>query len=688
MPSIVIPEHLGHILYLDPYDSTLVQLQPGGTEVAEDMEEQESGSSWQYLVDYFPLIYAWLKDLPYMIEIDRWYTHVSGNRIPCTWYVGTDLQSQEEPIGKQRMFEDTICSLCHSVSPIGTLVCPDCFQIMLCPTCHRVGDRILVMEINSLTSQIGCSQCVVWCTNPDCTNAVCCNRPDYGRTGEALCSDCREGKGLEYCAVCRQFTDTCIAVEIERPYLRSTRNGVGRVVVGTRNSREASEFGHEPGDPSEEDSEPPFIIYTQAAATGEPIYSQPTLASPPIAIESTIQVCPKCAPDICSCCGSPRSATRALKNAKKSALCNTCYQRYYAPMAKLIEATPIGIKSVQEMILPTMENRQSRNLGIELEGNGNGDALAKALYAQKLTGLQNVGTHGANSQGIGAFPCHVEYDTTVDWELVIRRFSPANLRALEKVGAILDTVNALRQKDIIQFNLNCGLHIHVHAKQMGTEHLYALWQLFAICEDPIFRLAASKWPIHRALKGRDGIRIGTIGDNHTADPIPKGDWKNRIEFGQRYLDGVGTDRYYALNVQPYWRAIHSCTCGATMYGSLTDCTCPLKKPTVEFRVFNATSDYIKIHGYMALCQALVAKAVELGENAAKLPLSIMDFTGKMFKDCNAAEKQYLLENWEPRIDYIFNQLPLTAGEKESLLYIMESSDLSHSNPAALVGVRR
>jgi hypothetical protein len=312
--------------------------------------------------------------------------------------------------------------------------------------------------------------------------------------------------------------------------------------------------------------------------------------------------------------------------------------------------------------LRTIPGREMiRRCGIEIEGgrgSGNGRSLARALHTAGLSHSSEVQGYHRGSDGGFA---HVENDASVDWELVI---GPVNMAETNDVRQLNQTVRMVRDMvhdGTLKLDLRCGLHIHVGAERVGMDGAFRLNRLFAYLEDPIFRLAAARWPMHRACSGSD-----------YATPVDKRA-QNPGQFG-RSVEG---NRYAALSFQNYINAMLArCSCGASRYDDWANCTCPdLGKCTFEFRVFNSTANPRKLHAYLSLTQALVAKALSMPDFTND-ELPFMEFRASTFKEMGPSAQSAMVEMWEPRVRWMFNELPLTDFEKESLLYCVKNSELA------------
>ena len=315
------------------------------------------------------------------------------------------------------------------------------------------------------------------------------------------------------------------------------------------------------------------------------------------------------------------------------------------------------------MQIPTIPGRENvRQCGIEIEGangDGNGNDLAVALYDAGLSAIDGMaGYHHGDGSGFA----HVERDSSVDWEVVIGPLNPANQRQVRDLNSVVRIIREHIKDGRLGLDLRAGCHIHVEAARTSLTGAFNLNTLFAYLEDVIFRLAAARWPVHRAIM-----------NTHYTAPIPKD--LRKLQFARTHNDEDA--RYYALSFQNYFnRVLSNCHCGAVRYDSWEDCECDLGKCTFEFRVFNTTANPRKLHAYMALAQALVAKAMSLGElDNASDTFPALEFRTRRFKDMPETEQEEIVGLWRDRLAWMFNELPLTDAEKESIAYCIRHSEL-------------
>ena len=297
------------------------------------------------------------------------------------------------------------------------------------------------------------------------------------------------------------------------------------------------------------------------------------------------------------------------------------------------------------MLLPVLENRAQRLVSIEQEVASGGSFLAHALYEAGFTTVDEmVGYH--RSSNLGGF-CAVEQDSSVDGEIVYGRLRLDTAPVARQLESALSLVRDAIKAGECSLDMRCGLHVHVDIKGYGMGHVENLYHLWNHLEDVIYRLGSANWSDHRT----------NIARSNYARTVQKG-MTSRRQLGQWFND----TRECGLNLSNYLQARGNCHCGAFTFGSWEECTCDLPKSTAEFRVFNGTANLRKIHAYTALSLAMVEYAQTGDEDFAALPAQTFNSSIVEPERVNALE-------------LIFERLPLTGDEKDSLLYCVQHSSL-------------
>jgi hypothetical protein len=371
-------------------------------------------------------------------------------------------------------------------------------------------------------------------------------------------------------------------------------------------------------------------------------------------------ICEGCMDHFCARCNrySPYNLTHVAE------IGNLCRRCWIVELTGGNEDEEFDPENTAVAELPTIEGREAIRLcGIEIEGangTGNGNDLALALYQQELSYSDSMtGYHGGRDSGFA----HVERDSTVDWEVVMGPLNAADPDDVLMVNQTVRTIRTMVKDGVLGLDLRAGCHIHVEAARVSLDGAFNLNTLFGYLEDVMFRLGAARWPVHRAIAN----------DEYTLPVLKE---ERRVAFA-RFHENEDT-HHYALSFSNYFsRMLNNCSCGAVRYDSWEDCTCSLGKCTFEFRVFNTTANPRKLHAYLALCQAMVAKAIGLGRLSDPLgEFPTQGFYCGRFKDMAPDVQESTVSEWQTRLQWMFRELPLTDEEKLSLAYCVRHSELA------------
>lgn len=106
---------------------------------------------------------------------------------------------------------------------------------------------------------------------------------------------------------------------------------------------------------------------------------------------------------------------------------------------------------------------------------------------------------------------------------------------------------------------------------------------------------------------------------------------------------------------------------------MRSCKCPLPKCTIEWRVWNSQRNPRILHAWLAFMVAVHGFAdVDEEPNAAfEAQYPTLAWTKKPWVDLKAVQQNAVYE----RIHWCFNNLVLTAEERDSLVYAIEHSDI-------------
>lgn len=340
-------------------------------------------------------------------------------------------------------------------------------------------------------------------------------------------------------------------------------------------------------------------------------------------------------------------------------ICTSCFNSLDENIEVFDDASDMA---ATRLAIPTIQGRERiRFCGLEIEGinvaRNAHDILASQLYDADLSDFDSRrGYHERYGSGFA----HIERDSSCDWEAVIGPINMANTVEVRKLNQVIRIIRDGIKDNTVKLSLSCGLHIHVSAEKVGIDQAHRLHLLYTYLEDVMYRLGAAKWPMHRAI----------VNGDHHYQLSPRAEEK--LHFVNRYND----NRYHGLSFSNYFqRMLGNCSCGAGRFGMFEECTCSLQKCTFEFRLFNTTANTKKIHAYMALTQALVAKAFSMSGFDTEA-MQEMAFNMRNYKDMNTSQQEEIENKWMERMKFILEELPLTNDERQSILYCVESSEVA------------
>lgn len=330
-------------------------------------------------------------------------------------------------------------------------------------------------------------------------------------------------------------------------------------------------------------------------------------------------------------------------------------------------AVPKTAQAPNGFVFKKPTGRPFRVVSIETEVDGDGDFLSDTLYRKGFVATPRVERYGftpaPNYQQLG----FIKYDGSVTGgEVVFERMDLTNPVHGAVIAAAYDSMYTMERNKNIQTNPNCGGHITIDAAGYGHFDLLRLLITFGHLEEPIFRLAgAGKKYGHRSLfPGHDRA----AGGGGYANPVVKGPFKPDTNW---YTKVFGMQRMSAINVTK--AQARSCRCGGTT--PLRDgqprkdpkgCTCPTMNRCFEWRIWNSMTNPRILYAWIGLMQALHAYCWRpAGPEYIKyddmdiLPWKIKPFNKIMPEDKAKAQE---------RVEWMFNELPLTDHEKEALSY--------------------
>lgn len=275
-----------------------------------------------------------------------------------------------------------------------------------------------------------------------------------------------------------------------------------------------------------------------------------------------------------------------------------------------IDNTPVE----HSIALPDVEGlRVARYTSVEQELTSGGAKAARLLYRigiSQYDGILGYSQDGQIGQAI------VKSDGSLPeggGEAVYSRFNLSAPQDSERLSRAIACIQELEAQGAVETGERAGVHVHVGATDLnrgnvfGPAQMAALWEIFSFGEDVIYRLGAAGHTEHR---GTEYTRI-----------LPK---LNRRSPGMEQAELISagkisktiqSNRYFSVNFRRLLDAAARCSCGACMVGDWAECECgTLERGTIEWRVFNATTDPKILHSWIALAHGVTAAAFthELG----------------------------------------------------------------------------
>lgn len=321
------------------------------------------------------------------------------------------------------------------------------------------------------------------------------------------------------------------------------------------------------------------------------------------------------------------------------------------------------------MRLDAVEERPVRLASVELEiATGALDVLGK-LRDRKLTRSQELAVY---HRGDDTDFCYAEADGSLSetgGEIIFPKMRLDNPTTASKLSEAIGIIRSKIKKKDASIDLSTGCHVHIDAHKLGFNHIRNLVILHNFLEDPWYRISAANYTRHRGI--------------HYAMMMPKSNLDSQADFNRHFFHYANPqDQHHSvLNVAYYYSAVANCQCGNIVGGAPELCNCQLGKCTVEFRVFNGTSSWKKLHAYLALCMSLVAYAGSTDE------LDIEDFPVCLYSAVGQIDSA-LHKDWVSRLVWMFENLWFSKEERESIQYCIEHSELSQLSYPDMQRVRK
>jgi hypothetical protein len=305
------------------------------------------------------------------------------------------------------------------------------------------------------------------------------------------------------------------------------------------------------------------------------------------------------------------------------------------------------------MLIPSRPDRPNRVISIETEVNGDRQTISALLYQQGLIEAARTARYGENVNLDSPYPVHMKHDGTVTGgELLTWLIELNNPDHANSLSEVLKTLRCMEKAQLLEHSYNAGGHIHVDAHGLDDKDIWRLSLVFGYLETPIYLLAGAGSPYgHRSMQGNAYATHTTKGPFGSSEAA--------------YSAIVRQRRGSALNFKCYYDAYSRCQCGETA----KNCICQLPKCTIEWRVWNSQSNPRILHGWLAFMQAVHAYC-ESDEHfdeddEEKYPAWEWN-AGRWLEGSDRRNKPS--NRMSKRLNFIFNELPLEANEKDSLVY--------------------
>jgi len=320
------------------------------------------------------------------------------------------------------------------------------------------------------------------------------------------------------------------------------------------------------------------------------------------------------------------------------------------------------------------EGRPFRLVSVETELDGDGGWVADRFFRHRIVAMPGVQQYGYHPGGKHKCLTYIKRDGSVTGgEFVFDRIDLTDADTAKGMLKAHDILRSAEKEGLIQYNPNCGGHIHMCARGYGFYDLLRLIINFGYLEEVIYRLAgAGKTYGHRTLyRGYDAANHG----GGYSDPVVKGPFG---EIGEAYASITGMKRMSGLNTTIY--AANWCqrgTCAVEPVGQnmrhmgagqdLKNCNCPHEKHTIEWRVWNAQGNPRILYAWLAVMQAMHAYAWRSEGDPSYKAYEMQDplpWTWRPYSRVTAGIKHAIQE----RVEWMFSELPLTPEEKDALRY--------------------
>lgn len=364
--------------------------------------------------------------------------------------------------------------------------------------------------------------------------------------------------------------------------------------------------------------------------------------------------CAGCLSNICQRCGAIGiTPERVADNREFYTVCTSCVPKVIL-WVNQDKNEKFILEKPCDMLITSTPQRPVRLCSVELEITHGAERVIEELYKKGLSTSAEIVTYHQGDENSFAY---MEQDSSLPSDGGELIFSKMRMDDPVTVSKLRESLGVLRRhikNGDATIDLRTGAHVHIDAHKTGFNHIRNNAILFNYLEDVIYRLSAANYTRHR----------GT----HYALVLPKGQMDSQAVFNQSFFRN--NVHHSVLNVAYYHHAVmKNCGCGQIVAGHPDDCECQLGKCTVEFRVFNGTSSWKKLHAYIALCMSMVAYARNVED------MDVEDFPPNLYNPVGEINSKKV-DEWKHRLVWTFENLYFTESEKDALMYCLIHSGLA------------
>jgi hypothetical protein len=307
------------------------------------------------------------------------------------------------------------------------------------------------------------------------------------------------------------------------------------------------------------------------------------------------------------------------------------------------------------LTIPELADRPARLVSIEQETVGSsGFTALEHMYRAGIAVSRNGGYADSISEAPGGRKIYATDDPTCGAELTYSLLQPQTQADAIILGTGLEIAS-----QYARLSFSCGFHTHVSARTiesgqwLSQDAVLNSRAVFSGMEDLLYRIASARWSQHRTENGSDYANPGPYVEN-TVRKYEK-------------LQLISGGRYFGLNVSPYIGSRRDCNCEAGRWGFWGECSCTLEgTPTLEFRLWNATANPVKVQAYIALSLAIVSYGDAIARGDAEPVTREVPFRSTSRRNLESLQTQLAL----------LARLPLNSDERQAVAYCLTHSSAS------------